>query len=323
MKKQLKSVLAIATFTGAATAAYFTLCRFLVRLAIERKPGNGDPVPRLATSREPDPVSYEIMVENYRCLFNDAIQWREKVEAESVVLKSGDGLSLDGVIYKNDSDKWAVVVHGYASRKENMSVYAQHYWDAGFNVLVPDMRAHGESDGKYIGMGWREKDDLYLWINYILMRDPGAKIVLHGISMGGATVLMISGDKLPENVRAIVEDCGYTGITDVLENTLNNYLHLNSGAIMKTTTRIAKRQAGYDWREGDTLAQVKKSVTPTLFIHGGNDNFVPTSMVFELYRAAACPKDIFVVPDAIHAASSYTEPEKYWRRVFDFIFKYI
>ena len=123
-------------------------------------------------------------------------------------ITSSDNLKLHSYKIQNTipSNKWAIVVHGYTSEGINMSSYAKKYYDMGFNVLIPDLRAHGLSEGDYIGMGFDDRLDIISWINNILSKNPNAEIVLHGVSMGAATVCMTSGEDLPSNVKAIVSD---------------------------------------------------------------------------------------------------------------------
>ena len=71
-----------------------------------------------------------------------------------------------------------------------MMSYGEKYYEMGYNVLLPNNRAHGNSEGNYIGMGWLDKDDIACWVNWINKQDPNAKIILHGVSMGAATTMM-------------------------------------------------------------------------------------------------------------------------------------
>jgi fermentation-respiration switch protein FrsA (DUF1100 family) len=240
--------------------------------------------------------------------------------AEEWQLKSSDSVKLAAVAYRcgKDTHRWAVIVHGYSSCKENMLSYAKAYYKRGFNVLLPDLRCHGESGGEITGMGWLDRIDLLGWINKITGEDSKALIVLHGISMGGSAVLMVSGEKLCDNVKAIVSDCAYTSVWDVIQwQVSRNFLKHNS-ALLLGGSLITQMKGGYTWKQASALNQVKKSSTPTLFIHGSADAVVPVSMVYELYNAAACPKKLMIVEGAGHAASMRTDRDNYWLAVFGF-----
>ena len=240
-------------------------------------------------------------------------------------ITSSDNLKLHSYQIKNEtsSDKWVITVHGYTSEGINMSTYAKHYYDNGYNVLIPDLRGHGLSEGSYIGMGWDDRLDIISWINYILNEEPNAEIILHGVSMGAATVLMTSGEEIPSNVKAIVADCGYTSVWDEFAYQLDDLFSLPEFPILNVSSIVAKIRAGYFLGEASSIDQVKKSKTPILYIHGDQDDFVPYYMMEELYNATSSEKEMLTIKGAEHAKASEVDPETYWTSVNNFINKYI
>lgn len=247
--------------------------------------------------------------------------WLETVEPKLSTILSADGLKLEADTFyqSSDSHRWVVLAHGYGSRREKMRNIGSFYAQKGYHVLIPDMRAHGRSEGGYIGMGWLDRMDLLLWIDEILKQDPQAEIVLHGVSMGGASVMMVSGEPLPSQVKCIVEDCGYTSAWDIFADELDYLFHLPPFPIMEISNAAVRLRAGYDLKEASALNQVKKCITPMLFIHGGNDTFVRPEMAEELYAAASCEKELLLIPGAGHGESYLREPETYFDTVFHFI----
>lgn len=240
-------------------------------------------------------------------------------------ITSSDNLKLHSYKIQNTipSNKWAIVVHGYTSEGINMSSYAKKYYDMGFNVLIPDLRAHGLSEGDYIGMGFDDRLDIISWINNILSKNPNAEIVLHGVSMGAATVCMTSGEDLPSNVKAIVSDCGYTSVWDEFAYQLEQLFSLPEFPILNVSSVITKIRAGYTLGEASAIDQVKKSKTPILYIHGDQDDFVPYYMMEELYNATNSEKEMLTIKGAEHAKASEVDPETYWTTVNNFINKYM
>ena len=240
-------------------------------------------------------------------------------------ITSQDGLKLHSYQVKNQSssNKWVITVHGYTSEGINMSSYAKKYYDNGYNVLIPDLRSHGLSEGDYIGMGWDDRLDIISWINYILNEDPNADIVLHGISMGAATVLMTSGEEIPSNVKVIIADCGYTSVWDEFAYQLDDLFSLPEFPILNVSSIVSKIRAGYFLGEASSIEQVKKSKTPILYIHGDQDDFVPYYMMEELYNATSSEKEMLTIKGAEHAKASEVDPETYWTTVNNFINKYI
>lgn len=225
---------------------------------------------------------------------------------------------------EQQTDLWVVCIHGFSGSGLNLGVAAKHWHDRGYHVLLPDLRGSGDSEGEYYGMGWLDRLDIIQWIKgVILKKDPGARIVLHGVSMGAATVMMTTGEQLPTNVRAAIEDCGYTSVWAEFTIQLKKVFHLPQFPIMHIANGMAKRRAGYSFKEASSVAQVKKSKTPTLFIHGDADTFVPFFMLDEVYGAAACEKEKLVVHGAQHGESVTLEPALYWGTAEAFIEKYL
>ncbi len=177
-----------------------------------------------------------------------------------VSITSGDGLKLVGDVFNTDSGshKWLIAIHGYTGKREHMYSYARYYAEKGYNILTPDMRSHGDSEGKLIGMGWLDKDDVKLWIDYVFDMDPEAEIVLHGVSMGGATVMMTSGEDLPDNVKAIIDDCGYTSVWDEFTDEAKYLFNISQFPILHTASIISKVRAGYSFKEASAIDQVKR-----------------------------------------------------------------
>ncbi len=251
-------------------------------------------------------------------------QWINAENLKPMTVTSQDGLQLHARWFENTgSHKWAIAVHGYHSDMGSMEDYAAWYYENGYQVLTPDLRAHGTSEGEYIGMGWLDRQDMLLWIDAVLKEDPQAQIVLHGVSMGAATVMMTSGEELPDNVKAIVEDCGYTSVWDIFSSELHVRFGLPDFPVMQVSSLMSSLKAGYNWKEASALEQVKKSKTPMLFIHGDQDDFVPTDMVYPLYEAAPVQKQLLIVEGAGHAESRETDSDLYWQTISDFLQPYI
>ena len=177
---------------------------------------------------------------------------------ESLYRTSKDGLKLHNYLLKNNSNKWVITVHGYTSEGKLMSNYGKKFYDMGYNVLIPDLRGHGMSEGDYIGMGWDERLDIIDLINYIIDVDKDSEIVLFGVSMGAATVMNVSGENLPSNVKAIIEDCGYTSAWDQFSYQLDELFGLPPFPMMHTASLIGKFRAGYWLKDASPLEQVKK-----------------------------------------------------------------
>ena len=240
-------------------------------------------------------------------------------------LTSTDGLKLSAYYLpaEKDQHKTVIIAHGYMGQASDMPQYAKIYHDLGYNVLMPDARGHGKSEGDYIGFGWHERKDYLQWIDRVVKKDPQSEIVLHGVSMGGATVMMTSGEKLPDNVKAFVEDCGYSSVKGELNYQLKQMFNLPSFPLIPVTSLVTKIRAGYFFGEADAIKQLNKNKRPMLFIHGDQDDFVPYSMLAEVYAATKGPKEQYVVHGAKHAEALSSDPSMYQKKVTEFIQKYV
>ena len=255
---------------------------------------------------------------------NDAQKWlEEKSNYSDKYIESYDKLQLHSYVVTQNSNKWAIVVHGYGGSGKLMSDKSKYFYDMGYNVLIPDLRGHGKSEGDYIGMGWKDRLDIISWINFIINENPNAEIVLHGTSMGAATVLMTSGENLPSNVKAIVADCAYTSAWDEFSYQLETYLKVPSYYILNVTNMVTKLKAGYSLKEASALECVKKATVPILYIHGDKDKFVPYSMMDKLYDATNSPKEKLTIEGGEHANSDLVSPFLYWLTVEDFLNQYV
>lgn len=188
---------------------------FLVTYSIGRSGDGGNRTATLKVATEDESIR-NTMNRNFQEEKDQTEIFEKKHKEKTASVTSVDHLKLSGGYYENKgSHLWAVVIHGYRGSHEGMTVYGRHYYDHGYNVLLPDLRGCGKSEGNYIGMGWLDRKDILKWIQWITERDPESEIVIHGVSMGGATILMTSGEKSPDQVKAFVEDCGYTSAWDI------------------------------------------------------------------------------------------------------------
>ncbi len=251
--------------------------------------------------------------------------WIDTQKYDNIVIKNRKNQPLHGIIVKalEPSDKWVICIHGYTSSPKGMGGYGLHHHARGYNILFPSLRAHGDSEHKYISMGWKDRFDIIDWIDYLINVYGDIKIVLHGASMGAATVMMTTGEELPENVKCCIADCGYTDVFSELKNELRASYHLPPFPLLYVSSIICKIFGGYTYKEASCVKQIQKSKTPTLFIHGEEDEFVPYRMLYANYNAAACEKEKLSIPDADHANAHLFHPEIYWPKTFEFIDKYI
>lgn len=246
-------------------------------------------------------------------------KWIEENSKEVYIENKKIKLHGYEVINKKESNIWIIVVHGYIDSAVSMVPSCKQFNRLGYNVLMPNLRTHGKSEGKYIGMGWLDRIDILKWIEYLINKYGNIKIILYGISMGAATVMMTSGEKLPENVKMVIEDCGYTSVWEEFTYELKTLFHMPQFPTLYYANLITILRAGYSLRKASCIKQIKKSKIPILFIHGDKDKFVPFYMLDKLYEAATCKKEKLVIKNAEHAEAQEIDKEKYWKTVKKFI----
>ena len=165
-------------------------------------------------------------------------RWFENMPYINIYIKSFDGLRLYGALLENQGfeNKIVICVHGFTgSGKKDFACLARTYYENGYNVLLIDNRAHGQREGKYVGFGVLDRIDVRNWVKYVINRfGSDVQIFLHGISMGGAAVLM-SSSIMPKNVRGIIADCGFTSVYEIIEYVMKRDYNLTKFPIIYLT----------------------------------------------------------------------------------------
>ena len=246
------------------------------------------------------------------------------VEKHCIVSDRGE--KLVGWLFRpeEESKVFVLCAHGYrSSGRSEFSGISQYYrTKKGFNAMVVDHTASGDSEGNFVGFGHFEVEDCMKWVRYLIENfGDDITIILHGISMGSATVMLMAGEPdLPENVKMVVADCGFTSAIDEFTHKSKD-LHIDKlPAIIPLVNLINRVQAGYDFRDTDAFAAVQHAKVPMLFIHGGADLFVPTFMSEKNYEACSSEiKDILIIDGADHAQSYIVDQEAYEAKIDEFM----
>lgn len=272
---------------------------------------------RLDAHRIPESSAYKA----HRDKMLEAVEDMEKTPFEEVSILSFDGCKLYGKLYSwKEAAPLVLFFHGYHG------VYA---WDGygffnlckrnGINILMVEERAHGKSEEKVITFGIKERFDCKLWAEYAAKRfGRDTDLFLAGVSMGAATVMMVTELGLPENVRGVVEDCGYTEPAAIIKETIRK-MKLPARLIYPFVKLGAKVFGHFDLEEASALEAVQKLQIPILLIHGTRDDVVPEYMCETLYEHCAGKKEKLLVEGAYHANSALTDYEGYEKAVLGFM----
>ena len=261
----------------------------------------------------------------------EGIRWFLGQEPELHTITSFDGLKLCAYYLPAEAPASGkrrrnilLLMHGYrAGGLTDFAGLYRFYHEQGYDLLVPFERSHGPSEGRYICFGVKERFDCRDWAEYaVRLAGEDCNLYLSGISMGCATVLMAAGLPLPANVRAIIADCGFTSPKEILKTVLKRDYHLPAFPLMNLTELLTKWRAGFGYSDASTLDAMRNCRIPVLFIHGEKDTFVPVQMTLDNYMACSAPKELLIVPGAVHAAASLQDPEGYRRTALAFMKKY-
>ena len=261
----------------------------------------------------------------YRQLFTDYPETREWMDSlrthhalrDTMIVMPG-GYRLHTYYINRGSQRTAMVIHGWRDQAIKFFYLARMYERLlGYNVVMPDLYASGMSDGEMLRMGWLDRLDVLQLLD-VFKADT---MVVHGVSMGAATTMMMSGEQMPEDIRDLrfVADCGYTSVWDEFAGELKNQFGLPAFPLMYTTSLLCQLRYGWNFDEASALRQVAKCRYPMFFIHGDSDDFVPTYMVHQLYDAKSAPKELWITKGTDHAHSYKNHRTEYVARVRRFL----
>lgn len=313
MKKKLIIVLAVVL--SAVLISGCVAGKFMAHYALQPTPHGVDDIER--TRHKAD------------SLMPGSTAWYDNLKAQGILkdqwITNDEGLKLHACSVSAadpaQANGTAIVVHGYTDNHFVFLYLVRMYRDVlNYNVLFPDLQYHGYSEGDEIQMGWKDRLDVMKWIDVAHGLFNDDFMVLHGVSMGAATVMMTSGEQLPDYVKCFVEDCGYSSVRGQFAKNLKDMSPLLPKAILTSASIVTEKEFGWSFKEADCRVALARCEKPMLFIHGDADDFVPFSHLWENYKAKTHGyKEYWVAEGAVHANSYARYPEEYTHRVSNFL----
>lgn len=255
----------------------------------------------------------------------DSLQQAEALKDTFIYNEKGIKLHAYYADAQHPTSQTAVIIHGYTDNAIRMMMLGYMYHkELGFNILLPDLQYSGLSEGNALQMGWLDRKDVMQWMDVAHdIYGDSIQMVVHGISMGGATTMMISGEPQPYYVKCFIDDCGYTSVWEQFSKELKEQFGLPPFPLMYTSSWLCDMTKDWNFQEASALKQVAQCTLPMLFIHGDKDDYVPTWMVYELYKVKPEPKELWIVPHADHAKSYLLNRKEYTEKVKQFTSQYI
>ena len=265
--------------------------------------------------KQTDWVKYEPNISN-------AAAWLNTMPVEELRVVSYDNKLLYGRFVPAENAKATIIqFHGYRSHfAVDFSASLRFYNEHGYNLLLVDQRAHGNSEGRWITFGVKERLDVLSWVTYTaMMLGEDHPIFLGGLSMGATTVCMAADMEFPGNVRGIVADCGFTSPADILGTLAESQYHVSRKLALPFIDIFARIFAGFSVYEWSTADALQNTSLPVAFFHGEADALVPCDMSRRSYEACAGEKLLLTFPGAAHGVSWLTDPGRYKEAVLTFL----
>lgn len=250
----------------------------------------------------------------------EPVIWLHQQTLEEAEVKSRDGLMLTGHFLNHpEAERIILMFHGWRGKwDQDGAALTKGLYEQKCSILMVDQRAHETSGGKYIGFGVLERYDCLKWLEYLTENTDKLPIYLSGVSMGASTVLMASGMEMPERVKGVIADCGFTTPYEMVCIFAKRYMKIKGNAMVDAVNYLCRKKAGYDLKEYSTLEAMKKCRVPVFFVHGTGDDFVPCEMTMQNYAACVSDKKLFMVEGAAHTRSYLSDPQKYMEELTAF-----
>lgn len=303
----MKAVLIVLIIICAVLALFYAVGLEFVRVLIRRQ--DNFPTPETGAS------SSELLEPTGRALWAHNIPYFapfRELPFEEISVEAGDGLTLRAELLRGSGTGVTVMFfHGYKSEPAcDFAAMYDFYKSLGHDLIYVHMRAHGKSDGEYIGFGALDRYDVVRWTDRIAELFPDNDIYLHGMSMGAASLLQSMDLELSKNVRGIIADCGYSDLSTVFRNLVGRLYHLPV-MFVDVFEYVNLLKAGYDFKEASSVRSVSAARIPLVYICGDSDRYVPKDMAMQIYNACKSPKRLLLVPGAGHAASYMCAKDEY------------
>ncbi len=303
----MKAVLIVLIIICAVLAFFYAVGLKFVRMLILRQDNFPTPETGASSSELLEPTGKALWAHNipYFAPFRE-------LPFEEISVVSDDGLTLRADLLRGRGTGVTVMFfHGYKSEPAcDFAAMYDFYRSLGHDLIYVHMRAHGKSDGGYIGFGALDRYDVVRWTDRAAGLFPDNAIYLHGMSMGAASVLQSMDLELSENVRGVIADCGYSELDTLFRNLVGRLYHLPV-MFVDVFEYMNVIKAGYGFKEASSVRSVSAAKVPLVYICGDSDRYVPKDMALEIYNACKSPKRLLLVPGAGHAASYMCAKDKY------------
>jgi pimeloyl-ACP methyl ester carboxylesterase len=270
--------------------------------------------------------------ENFRKIFGteqpETLSWFDVLRSDGKVddhyITNPKGERLHAYLIPCQEAKGTVIlVHGYTGCSIQTLPHARLYLEKfHFNVAMLDLAHHASSDGYVTGMGWPDRLDVLQWASEVNRYfDASLPVVLHGLSMGGACVVMCAEEGLPACVKAVVDDSGFTSAFAEFSYEMKQKMHLPAFPLLHAASLLCKIKEGWSFMEASSIKTLENVEIPLLIIHGDADTRVPVSEGKRILATKKKNVEMWLVEGGTHINAITEQPEKYEQVVSDFLNK--
>lgn len=251
----------------------------------------------------------------------DDSEWIEK-NSEKIQIKNAEGKLLTALEIKNEhiSHSYMIICHQYGGSPQSMEEYTKHFYELGFNIILPYMRGHGGSAYNKVSFGWKDSVDITDWVDFIADKDEKSKIALFGVSMGANAVTLAASEEMPENVRFVIADSCYTSMDALVKEYVKTQTIFSSFVTKSLVSIFSENKMGVSFKDADTIAKVRRIELPIMFINAENDTVVPPLMSKKLYEnCEAEGVEEVIVENGTHGNNLKADKDTYWANIDAFV----
>ncbi|MFM8423877.1 MAG: alpha/beta hydrolase [Chloroflexota bacterium] len=246
------------------------------------------------------------------------------MEYEDVTVTNPDGMTLAGWFIPSQNGAVIIMQHGYKSTRDELLNEAQMMQAHGYGVLVTSVRAHDQSEGELITLGYYEMQDMEAWYQYLISRDDidPDKIGIIGNSYGGMLSIQYAAQN--ENIKAVVANCAFSSMSDTVSTSVRHFTGLPDFPFVPLIVFWAENMTGIQMEEIDTTQWIPDiSPRPVFLMQGGKDTVISPESGQILYDAANEPKELWFDPELGHVGFDKERAEEYEARVSAFFDQYL
>ena len=247
---------------------------------------------------------------------NSLAQLRQ-LPREQLQLRSFDDLALQAVYYPNNSNKTVIWVHGYSSHGERESAFpGLFYRSLGFNVLIPYLRAHGPSEGKYLSLGALEHRDIMGWVDRINEMIPEGQIVIHGLSMGGGIVLDLATKEM-KNVKCMISDAPSVRVDGIFHDVAKSVFKREHAKVASCAIERFVSEFNASPVSFDRVKNISQAKYPLLLSAGSNEHM--ETVLNEIKERSPMETTVLILPGCSHGNGMYKQTQMYQSAIKEFL----